>query len=70
MAFPFGVRVITDRNGQLLKLIGMSIREIEGCICYLGQSLPFTIKGNEQLEYADGGFSSISDIGVVLLEYR
>ncbi|OMF25905.1 hypothetical protein [Paenibacillus sp. FSL H8-0259] len=70
MAFPFGVRVITDRNGQLLKLIGMSIREIEGCICYLGQSLPFTIKGNEQLEYADGGFSRISDIGVVLPEYR
>ncbi|WNS46900.1 MGH1-like glycoside hydrolase domain-containing protein [Paenibacillus sp. MMS20-IR301] len=70
MCFPFGVRVVTDRSGRLQKLIGMSVRTIEGSISYLGQSLPFIIKGNEQLEYTDGGFSSISDIGVVFPEYR
>lgn len=70
LTFPYGVRVVLGRGGQLLKLIGMSVRQIEGSLCYEGQTLPFTIKGNEQLEYADGGFVSVSDIGVVLPEYR
>ncbi|MBP2114898.1 MGH1-like glycoside hydrolase domain-containing protein [Paenibacillus silagei] len=70
MTFPFGVRVVLDRSGQLLRLIGMSVRRIEGNLCYEGQTLPFTIKGNEQLAYTDGKFVSISDIGVVLPEYR
>lgn len=69
LTFPYGVRVVLGRGGQLLKLIGMSVRQIEGSLCYEGQTLPFTIKGNEQLEYADGGFVSVSDIGVVLPEY-
>lgn len=70
MTFPFGVRIVLDRSGQLLRLIGMSVRQIEGNLCYEGKTFPFTIKGNEQLEYADGGFVSVSDIGVVLPEYR
>ncbi|WP_341347441.1 hypothetical protein [Paenibacillus sp. FSL H3-0469] len=67
---PFGVRVVLDRAGHLRKLIGMSVRQIEGEVRYQGKRLPFNVKGNEQLEYADGGFVSISDIGVVLPEYR
>lgn len=30
LTFPYGVRVVLGRGGQLLKLIGMSVRQIEG----------------------------------------
>lgn len=70
LSFPVGVRVVLDRAGHLRKLIGMSIRQIEGVLCYQGKRIPFKLKGNEQLEYGDGGFVSVSDIGVVLPEYR
>lgn len=69
MTFPFGVRVVLNRGGQLLRLIGMSVRRIEGELRYRGEGIPFKVKGNEQLEYTDGGFASISDIGVILPEY-
>lgn len=69
MTFPFGVRVVLNRDGQLLRLIGMSVSRIEGELRYQGEGIPFKIKGNEQLAYTDGGFASISDIGVVLPEY-
>ena len=69
MTFPFGVRVVLNRDGQLLRLIGMSVRRIEGELRYQGEGIPFMVKGNEQLAYTDGGFASISDIGVVLPEY-
>lgn len=69
LVFPSGVRVVLDRAGCLKKLIGMSIRRIEGEVQYQGKSIPFKVRGNEQLEYKNGGFVSVCDIGVVLPEY-
>ncbi|MBT2289575.1 hypothetical protein J7E73_10605 [Paenibacillus albidus] len=69
LSFPFGVRVVTDRVGRLLKLIGMSSRTIEGSIWYEGKQIAFAVKGNEQLAYNNGAMTSISDIGVIVPEY-
>ncbi|MCL6456931.1 MAG: hypothetical protein K6T85_02885, partial [Gorillibacterium sp.] len=70
LTFPYGVRVETDRTGRLLRIIGMSVRTIEGFICYKGKDIAFVVKGNEQLEFIDGTFTSVLDIGVIMPEYQ
>ncbi|XID93049.1 hypothetical protein ACF3MZ_00470 [Paenibacillaceae bacterium WGS1546] len=52
--FPYGVRVVTDRNGRLQAIVGMTARPIEGPIQWKGKELPFRIDGNERLAYRDG----------------
>ncbi|MGO4696043.1 hypothetical protein AB4Z50_17355 [Paenibacillus sp. 2TAB26] len=68
--FPSGIRVITDREGQLKGIIGMSVREIQGAIIYNNQEIPFHVKGNEYLTYENGKFSVERAIGVVNPTYR
>jgi hypothetical protein len=68
--FPFGTRVVTDRNGALKSVIGMSIRAVEGTVLYEGNEITLTVKGNERLDYADGQLASVSNIGVVAPTYR
>ncbi|NHN32362.1 MGH1-like glycoside hydrolase domain-containing protein [Paenibacillus agricola] len=70
LRFPNGLRVVTDREGSLKSVIGMSVRLVEGTIQYEGVDYPLAVKGNEILQFADGRFTSVSDPGVVPLAYR
>jgi hypothetical protein len=49
--FPYGIRLITDREGNLKGLIGMTAQRISGVISYKDKTIPFTIAGNERLKY-------------------
>jgi hypothetical protein len=62
---PYGTRAVTDRSGQLKAIIGMSVRTIEGTVRYEGRELPIAVKGNEEVELAEGRFVSVRDIGVI-----
>lgn len=68
--FPAGIRVVTDRTGRLTSIIGMTVRQVTGFIHYGGRQIPFAVKGNECLSYADSMFESVRDIGVVNPTYR
>lgn len=67
---PSGIRLITDRGGQLKAAIGMSVREVEGEIFYQGKSIPLRIKGNEKQCYRNGNLKSERDIGIIYPTYR
>lgn len=63
---PRGVRLVTDRNGRLKGIIGMSVRTVKGEIRYNNRIIPFSAAGNERLEYTGTGFVSVENPGVVL----
>lgn len=67
---PAGIRLVTDRNGQLEGVIGMSVRTIEGELRYQGMSIPIRIKGNEMQLYSDGDLKTERDIGIIYPAYR
>lgn len=67
---PAGIRLVTDRNGQLEGVIGMSARTIEGKLRYQGTSIPIRIKGNEMQQYSDGDLKTERDIGIIYPSYR
>ncbi|MCL2068752.1 MAG: hypothetical protein FWH00_02520 [Oscillospiraceae bacterium] len=67
--FPEGIRLITDRSGQLEGIIGMSIRAIKGEVECRGKKKPFTVQGNEILNLTGGDFISVSSPGVVPPSY-
>ncbi|MGC6584114.1 MGH1-like glycoside hydrolase domain-containing protein [Paenibacillus sp. Dod16] len=67
---PAGIRLVTDRSGQLEGVIGMSVRTIEGELRYQGTSIPIQIKGNETQLYSDGDLKTERDIGIIYPAYR
>ncbi|VTR22673.1 Uncharacterised protein [Actinobacillus pleuropneumoniae] len=67
---PAGIRLVTDRSGQLEGVIGMSVRTIEGELRYQGTSIPIRIKGNEMQQYSDGNLKTERDIGIIYPAYR
>lgn len=67
---PAGIRLVTDRSGQLEGVIGMSVRTIEGELRYQGMSIPIRIKGNEMQLYSDGVLKTERDIGIIYPAYR
>lgn len=67
---PSGIRLVTDRSGQLEGVIGMSARIIEGELRYQGTSIPIRIKGNEMQQYSDGDLKTERDIGIIYPSYR
>jgi hypothetical protein len=67
--FPEGIRLITDRTGLLLGIIGMSIRAIEGDVEYKGEKFHFIVQGNEIQSFDRGSFVSISNPGVIPPSY-
>ena len=69
-SIPNGVRVVTDRNGELKGLIGLSVRTITGQLCYKDQTIPFSVAGNERLEYTGTGFVSVENPGIVMPYYE
>jgi hypothetical protein len=62
---PNGVRLVTDRAGKLKAVIGMSVRTIKGQLHYKDQTIPFSVSGNERIEYTGNGFVSVENPGVV-----
>lgn len=67
---PAGIRLVTDRSGQLEGVIGMSVRTMEGELRYQGMSIPIRIKGNEMQQYSDGDLKTERDIGIIYPAYR
>lgn len=71
LRFPGGIRVITERDGRLKGIVGMTAGRTEGTIRWEGSEIPFRIAGNERLCLADGSFSREEpDIGIVCPTYR
>jgi hypothetical protein len=68
-SFPEGIRLITDRTGLLLGIIGMSNRTIEGHVKNNGEKFHFTAQGNEVLRLDNGSFVSINNPGVIPPNY-
>ncbi|WP_168119596.1 hypothetical protein [Paenibacillus sp. HB172176] len=69
LRFPGGIRIITDRSGELRGIIGMSVHPVAGTLRMGGVEIPFAVKGNEKLAYSQGGFISERDIGIVYPTY-
>jgi hypothetical protein len=70
LRFPNGIRIVTDRQGLLEGLIGMTVRTVQGIVEYDGMELQIEVKGNQRMDYRDGKFTSTADIGVVHPTYQ
>lgn len=68
--FPYGTRIVTDRQGRIEALIGMSARTVTGAVTWSGIDIPVEIAGNQRLKWVDGRFISVADPGVVAPSYR
>ncbi len=69
LAFPAGLRLVTDREGRLKSVIGMTARRTAGSIQYMGRDIPFAVSGNEQLDFVEGRLVSVFNPGVVPPNY-
>jgi len=67
--FPSGVRLVTDREGNLKGLIGMTVRQVEGAVRFEDKTCPFRVSGNETLIFQDDAFRSAGGPGVVMPTY-
>jgi hypothetical protein len=63
---PKGVRIVTDRAGNLISLIGMSGSSIAGSLRTGGADIPFRAEANEQLDFQGGQLTSVSKPGLIL----
>lgn len=64
-AFPQGVRLVTDCDGRLRGLIGMVPHTVAGHVEWQGSRIPFTVSGNERLDFTGGRLVSVESPGVV-----
>ena len=62
---PKGVRVVTDRSGSVVSLVGMSVNEIEGSLRTREGELAFRVAANEQLDLREGRLVSVRPPGIV-----
>ncbi|THF83426.1 MGH1-like glycoside hydrolase domain-containing protein [Cohnella fermenti] len=69
--FPAGLRLVTDRRGELKRVIGMTVREVKGTLRMEaeGREIPVRIKGNEVWRLEHGRLALDSAMGVVLPTY-
>lgn len=66
---PLGIRVVTDREGGLVSVIGMQANTVEGTIETPDGRFPFRAAPNQQLDMTDGGLVSVRDTGLVPPNY-
>ena len=66
---PYGVRIVTDREGSLTGVIGMMVGTVAGELTYQGRSIPLSISGNELQRYKGGQLETVRDIGIVYPSY-
>lgn len=62
---PRGVRVVTDRAGEIRSLVGMTAAETEGILRLSGRDIPFRIAANQQLDLEGGELRSVRNPGLV-----
>jgi hypothetical protein len=67
--FPAGIRVVTDRSGALLEIIGVTSRVVTGTVEWGGRPTPFAIGPNERWRLVGGSFEPIASPGMVLPSY-
>lgn len=66
---PKGVRVITDRPGNLRGIVGMSVNIISGVLETATGSFPFTLAANEERRFDGQAFSPLAAPGLVAPTY-
>ena len=64
-ACPKGVRVVTDRSGNLVALVGMSVNTIEGTLRTPEEDFSFRVAANERLDLQAGQLVSVRQPGLV-----
>lgn len=62
---PKGVRIVTDRRGNLRSIIGMSVNTISGELATIDGNISFSAAGNEVLDIESGTAKSVSKPGLV-----
>ena len=62
---PRGVRVVTDRSGEPLMLIGMQASGTDGVFRFGSKEIPFVAAANERLEWRGTQFVSVEAPGLV-----
>lgn len=67
--FPKGIRLVTDRAGDLVSLIGMSVAPVSGTVSWSGGSLDVAIGPNQQLDFYDGGLVEVWPSGYVPVSF-
>ena len=65
-AAPRGIRVMTDRDGQVLSLVGMSASPVAGTLRTAQGDLDFRVAANEQLDLRNGRLIRVRNPGLVL----
>ncbi len=63
--FPKGIRLVTDRAGTPVSLIGMSVAPVSGTVSGPGGTFEVTIGPNEQLDFRDDGLTAVWPAGYV-----
>lgn len=63
--FPFGLRVVTDRSGELVALTGLLHAPVTGEVVYQGRRFPVSVGPNEELVWKEGRFTSVKNPGTV-----
>lgn len=66
---PKGVRVVTDPDGNVTGLTGMSVNTIKGVLETAGGRFAFSAAANEQFELKKGSLISVRDPGLVTPAY-
>jgi hypothetical protein len=65
-AAPKGLRIVTDRAGAIISIIGMSVTAISGTLRTPAGGREFSIAANEQLDLIGGTFVSTRKPGLVM----
>lgn len=66
---PKGIRVVTDRQGRLASVIGMSVQDIEGVLKTTNGDYAFKVRANEQLDLVNGKLVSVRNPGLISPSY-
>ena len=62
---PKGVRVVTDRAGRIMSVIGMSVSPVRGMLRTTKGSVEFSAAANEQLDFIDDRLVTVRKGGYV-----
>ncbi len=68
--FPAGLRVVMDRSGTLLSLVGLTSRVVSGTMFYDGQELACSVGPNDVVRFGAGELHHEGGPGLVLPQYE
>ena len=68
-SFPRGMRLVTDRAGDLVSLIGMSVSGVEGKVSGPQGEVAFKLGPNEQIDFRDGERIKVRAAGFVPISF-